>query len=75
MIVMKLRDACEIAYACGLETIDEAVLFIETHTTSLFSYYDAAAELAELNMDYKLFRNHGILILDLFPELEALDDV
>ena len=72
---MKLKDACEIAYACGLETIDEAVLFIETHTTSLFSYYDAAAELAELNMDYKLFRNQGILILDLFPELEALDDV
>ena len=72
---MKLRDACEIAYACGLETIDEAVLFIETHTTSLFFYYDAAAELAELNMDYKLFRNQGILILDLFPELEALDDV
>jgi hypothetical protein len=75
MIVMKLRDACEIAYACGLKSIDEAVLFIEMHTTSLFSYYDAAAELAELNMDYKLFRNQGILILDLFPELEALDDV
>lgn len=72
---MKLKEACEIAYACGLETIDEAVLFIETHITSLFSYYDAAAELAELNMDYKLFRNHCILILDLFPELEALDDV
>ncbi len=72
---MKLKDACEIAYVCGLETIDEAVLFVETHTTSLFSYYDAAAELAELNMDYKLFRNQGILILDLFPELEALDDV
>lgn len=72
---MKLKEACEIAYACGLETIDEAVLFIETHTTSLFSYYDAAAELAELSMDYRLFRNQGILILDLFPELEALDDV
>ena len=72
---MKLRDACEIAYVCDLKTIDEAVLFVETHTTNLFSYYDAAAELAELNMDYKLFRNQGILILDLFPELEALDDV
>ena len=72
---MKLKEACEIAYACGLETIDEAVLFIETHTTSLFSYYDTMFELAELNSDIKLIKNKGIYILDLFPELEALDDV
>ena len=71
---MKLKEACEIALACGLETIDEAVLNVELHCSNLFSYYDAAFELAELNSDVKLIKNQGIYILDLFPELGE-DDV
>ena len=53
---MKVKEACEIAEACGLETIREAILNIEIHAGSLFSYDELNSELSELYEDAKNYR-------------------
>ena len=45
---MTLKEACDIGYACGLETVDEAVLNVEIHAPNIFPYDDAATEIYEL---------------------------
>lgn len=54
---MKLKEACELAECCGLETIKEAVLNVEIHATSLFSYDEIDRELDEL---YKELENYDM---------------
>ena len=53
---MKVKEACEIAEECGLETIGEAILNIEIHATSLFLYSELNKELRELYEDAKNYR-------------------
>lgn len=65
---MKLREACDIGYACGLETVDEAVLNIEIHAPNIFSYADAASEIYELIEEAKPYRDTDTKILSLYPE-------
>lgn len=48
---MTLKDACEIAEDCGLETIGEAVDNIDIHCTSIFCYSDIPQELQELHLE------------------------
>ncbi len=50
---MKLKDACEIAMDCGLETIGEAVYNIDLHAPSLFGYSEVSTELEELHKEAK----------------------
>lgn len=50
---MKLKEACDIADACGLETLGEAVMNIELHSTSLFVYDEIDKEIQELESDIK----------------------
>ena len=50
---MKVKEACEIAEDCGLETIGEAILNIQLHAISLFSYDELNKELDELYEDAK----------------------
>ena len=45
---MTLKKACEIGKNTGCITVGEAILNIEIHATSLFSWSDMAAELKEL---------------------------
>lgn len=45
---MKLKAACEIAEACGLETVGEAIRNIEIHAISLFTYDELDKEMNEL---------------------------
>ena len=45
---MKLFDCLDMAYACGLETVDEARHNIELHAPSLFTYATINNELLEL---------------------------
>lgn len=47
-IRMKLQRALEIARSCGLDTVGEAILNIELHSSSLFTYSELDAELKEL---------------------------
>lgn len=53
---MKVKEACEIAEDCGLETIGEAILNIEIHSPSLFLYGEIDKELGELYEDAKNYR-------------------
>lgn len=48
---MKVKEACEIAEDCGLETIHEAIINIQIHADCLFSYDDLKKELIELYED------------------------
>ena len=50
---MKEKEECEIANECGLKTIGEAILNIELHAVSLFSYDELYEELTELYEDAK----------------------
>lgn len=48
---MKLKVACEIADACGLETISEAICNIEFHAPQLFAWGHIHEEEQELYDD------------------------
>ena len=52
---MKLIEALEIAEACGLSTVGEAVKNIKFHAMSLFSYKDLPLELAQLESEASSF--------------------
>lgn len=71
---MKLKEACDIGYACGLSTVDEAILNVEIHCSNIFSYADATLELYELHEEAKPYLNKNKHILELFPELREKED-
>ena len=52
---MKVKEACEIADACNLTTIGEAILNIDYHCIELFSYGKIDEELKELYDDAKSY--------------------
>lgn len=45
---MKLKEALELAKACGLRTVGEAILNVELHSPCLFPYEKIHEELHEL---------------------------
>ena len=65
---MTLKDACDIGYACGLETVDEAILNVEIHALNIFPYDNAAMEIYELTQEAKPYRDTNTKILSLYPE-------
>jgi hypothetical protein len=58
---MLLKDACDIAEECGLETIGEAIMNIQIHALSIFNYNEEKKELNEL---YDDFKTSGLTIED-----------
>jgi hypothetical protein len=58
---MLLKDACDIAEECGLETIGEAIMNIQIHALSIFNYNEEKKELNEL---YNDFKTSGLTIED-----------
>ena len=50
---MKLKEVCEIADACGLETVGEAVLNAERHYDALVSISSMGEEFEELYQEVK----------------------
>lgn len=52
---MTVKQACEIAEECGLETIGEAILNIQIHASNLFSDDEINKELNELYEDAEGF--------------------
>ena len=71
---MTLKEACNIGYACGLETVDEAILNVEIHAPNIFPYDDAATEIYELTQEAKPYRDTGTKILSLYPEFADMKD-
>lgn len=49
---MTLKDALEMGIDCGLTTVGEAILNIEFHSPSLFSYTEIENELSELRAEF-----------------------
>jgi hypothetical protein len=50
---MNLAAAIDFGEACGLETIEECVCFVEMQAMSLFLYPEINAELKELQDEWK----------------------
>lgn len=48
---MKLLDALDLAEACDLKTLKEAVVNVELHASNLFLHEDIIDELGELRID------------------------
>lgn len=71
---MTLKEACNIGYTCGSETVYEAVLNIETHASNIFPYGDASAEIYELVQEAKSYKDTGIKILSLYPEFASIKE-
>ena len=66
---MTLKRACEIGCDCGLILVRDAVLNIELHCISIFSYDEINKELIELYAEFANVDNDAT-ILELFPDLE-----
>ena len=66
---MKLKTACNIALDCGLNTIGEAIMNIDIHATSVFSYREMNKDLAELYKDAKGIDLEA-KIKQVFPDLK-----
>ena len=64
---MKAHEACELAYACGLETTYEAYQNVLLHSASLFVYDRMAEEVMELKAEIDIIGNK--LICDVFPDI------
>ena len=69
---MKLREACNIGLACGLETLGEAVMNIQIHAMNIFTYDEMVKEINELVSECTIYDANS-KILDVFPELESLE--
>ena len=52
---MTLKNACDIAESCGLDTVEEAVFNIKLHACQLFAYEKIEEELDELYTEVKNF--------------------
>ena len=61
---MKLSEALDMGYGCGLEEVDECIKNIRAHAPNLFLYSEINAELTELYAEYELFKK-GELIIDM----------
>ena len=59
---MKVKEACEIAEDCGLETIHEAIRNIQIHAGCLFSYKELDKELKELYEDVENYNENDPII-------------
>lgn len=51
---MRLFTCLDIANACGLETVDEAIYNIELHATSIFTYDKIEEEISEIYQELRL---------------------
>ena len=51
---MRLFTCLDIANACGLETVDEAIYNVELHAISTFAYAKIDEELAEIYQEVRL---------------------
>ena len=51
---MRLFTCLDIANACGLETVDEAIYNIELHATSIFAYDKIEEEISEIYQELRL---------------------
>ena len=60
---MKLSEALNMGYGCGLEEVEECIDNIRAHAPSLFLYTEIYTELTELYAEHELFKK-GELILD-----------
>lgn len=69
---MKLREACNIGLACGLETLGEAVMNIQIHAMNIFTYDEMVKEINELVLECTNYDSSS-KILDVFPELDDLE--
>lgn len=69
---MRLKEACEIGYACGCATIKEAILNIEIHCGNVFRWEDITIELYELHKEAADY-DENAFIVDVFPEVRGLD--
>ena len=65
---MKAREACELAYACGLHTTYEAYQNVLLHSSSLFEYDRMAEEVMELKAEIDIIGNK--LICKVFPDID-----
>ena len=52
---MTLKNACDIAESCGLDTLEEAVFNIRLHASQLFAYEKIKEELDELYAEAKSY--------------------
>jgi hypothetical protein len=52
---MRLIEALNIAKACGLNTVGEAVMNISLHAVSLFPFEDLPSEFEQLESEAKSF--------------------
>ena len=64
---MKLIEACDIAWSCGLETIEEAINNIVIHAISLFGPDSISHEIIELKEEARKY-NYNTKIKDIYPE-------
>lgn len=49
---MRLNTAIRIAKDCGLTTIEEAIMNVKMHASSMFSYDEVGKEIEELENDF-----------------------
>ena len=71
---MKLIEACDLGWACGCETIDEAIGMIIAHSTEIFIISDIDKEIDELMIESRQYP-HNTKIADIFPaEVEAWEN-
>lgn len=66
---MKVKLMLEMAYICGLRTIEEAHLNVTRHSMSLFSYKNINSEERELIVDMAILglleeNSNGVYIID-----------
>lgn len=60
---MNIEKALEMAYICGLETVDEAIANVELHWSNVFEYSKMQEEMHELYASIKP-EHEGKLIVD-----------
>ena len=70
---MRLREACNIGLACGLETLGEAVMNIQIHAMNIFTYDEMVKEINELVNECTNYDSNS-KILDVFPELDEVQN-
>jgi len=58
---MRLIEALNIAKACGLNTVGEAVMNINLHAVSLFPFEDLPLELEQLESEAKSFDKDALI--------------
>ena len=59
--MIKAADCFSLASACGLETVAEAILNVEIHSTSLFRFQDIQAEISELYTDTEQYDDEELI--------------